>query len=270
MLSNISRWLTYLCALLYAVLGALLFLMPAQLAPVFAWKVTEFMTITIGGWCLGNAWLAYLAARRWEWKLIYTALLYLWMFGVGELIVLYLFRDKLVLQHPIAWLYFITLIVNVITAIVGVIDYIRIRPSNALSGPSMSKLHSAMVIAFVIFVSFLGIYGMTAQIGAIGTNAGIFPEVMSLFTLRSFGVFYFTLALGVVPFLWDKSQNALLNHAITSYGLLIFITIAAFMYIRLFNFSERPGGLAYFVAYLLVGIYLIFPFSKYGTGAPKK
>jgi hypothetical protein len=41
------------------------------------------------------------------------------------------------------------------------------------------------------------------------------------------------------------------------------------MYIHLFNFIEHPGGLAYFGAYLIVGIYLIFPFRKYGTGAPK-
>jgi hypothetical protein len=38
------------------------------------------------------------------------------------------------------------------------------------------------------------------------------------------------------------------------------------MYIRLFNFAERPGGLAYFGAYLVVGIPLLFVFRKYGTG----
>jgi hypothetical protein len=54
---------TYICALLWNS-GRTLFLFPEQLAPVFAWKVTTFMTITIGGWCLGNAWLAYINARR--------------------------------------------------------------------------------------------------------------------------------------------------------------------------------------------------------------
>lgn len=78
-LSNTSRWLTYLTAILYAILGFLLFFLSAQMAPVFAWKVTPFMTMTIGGWCIGNAWLAYYAARRWEWRRIYSALLYLWL-----------------------------------------------------------------------------------------------------------------------------------------------------------------------------------------------
>ena len=51
MLSAASRRLTYLNALLYAVLGALLFILPEQLAPVFAWKATPFMTMTIGEQC---------------------------------------------------------------------------------------------------------------------------------------------------------------------------------------------------------------------------
>ena len=269
MLSNISRLLTYTCAVLYGVLGFIMYIMPAQIAPVFAWKVTEFMTITIGGWCLGNAWLAYMTARRWQWNLVYTTLIYLWLFGIGELIVLYLFRDKLVLLHPIAWLYLITLIVNVITAIIGVIDYVRIRPSNSLNGPAITKLQNTATVVFVVFVGFLGLYGMIAQIGDVGTNGGIFPEVMSLFTLRSFGVFYFAIALSILPYFWEKSLNAILHHSIASYGLIAFITVAAFMYIRLFNFVEHPGGLLYFAAYLVVGIPLIFIFRKYGTGLGK-
>jgi len=52
------------------------------------------------------------------------------LFGIGELIVLFIFRDKLKLEHPIAWLYFITLIVNALAAFIGVFDYLRLRPSN--------------------------------------------------------------------------------------------------------------------------------------------
>ena len=266
MLSKVSRSLTYLCALLYGVTGALLYILPNQLAPVFAWKVTPFMTMTIGGWCLGNAWLAYIAARRWDWERVYTPLIYLWLFGIGELIVLYLFRDKLKLVHPIAMLYFITLIINAITALAGIIDYLRIRPRNAVSGSTTTTTQKAAVVGFVIFVGFLGFYGLNAQIGAPGTSGGIFPEVMSLFTLRSFGMFYFALAVAVVPFFWDHSMKALLTHAIASYGLVIFITLAALINIGLFDFVGRPGGSAYFLAYLAVGIPLIFIFRKHGMG----
>ena len=121
-----------------------------------------------------------------------------------------------------------------------------------------------VVIAFIIFVGFLGLYGLTANVGDVGTNAGIFPEIMSLFTLRSFGVFYFCIALAVLPYLWNHNFESLYHHAIASYGLIAFITLAAVVYIRLFDFAVRPGGLLYFAAYLGVGIPLLFVFRKYG------
>lgn len=266
MLSNVSRLLTYTCAGLYGVMGLFLFFMPEQLAPIFAWKVTAFMTMTIGGWCLGNAWLAYVSARRWEWGLVYSSLIYLWMFGIGELTVLLSFREKLALAHPIALLYVVTLAVNGMTALVGVVDYLRLRPSSTHQGPEKNRGQMIATWAFVIFVGFLGFYGLTAGSGAPGTNGGIFPEVMTPLTLRSFGTFYLVIALAVVPHLWDKSLRTILHHSIASYGLILFITLAAFAYIGLFDFAARPGGLLYFGAYLIVGIPLIFVFRQMGTG----
>ncbi|HET9590005.1 MAG TPA: hypothetical protein VFO91_14565 [Anaerolineales bacterium] len=269
MLSDISRWLVYLNVVLYAVLGTLLFFLPEQLAPVFAWSVTPFMTMTIGGWCLGNAWLAWIVARRWSWRLVYPALLYLWLFGIGELLVLSAFRDRVVLVHPIAWLYLITLFVTVITALVGLVDWIRIRPAIEPPARAMRTQHRLGAILFVLFVGFLGLYGLTAPIGAPGTNGGIFPEIMSPFTLRSFGMFYLALALSAIPFLWNKNLDALLTYGLAAYGLIVFITSAGFVYIRLFDFVARPGGLAYFGAYLAVGIYFLFMFRSHGTGAAR-
>ena len=270
MLTGISRVLTFSCAALYAVLGACLFLLPESLSPVFAWKVTPFMTMTIGGWCLGNAWLAWMSARRWEWRLVYTGLIYLWLFGVLEIAVLLFFRDKVRLGHPIAWLYVGTLAVNGLTAIVGVADWLRIRPARERFGLETTGWQRAAAIAFVIFVAFLGIYGSVAQIGWPGTRGGIFPEEMSLFTLRSFAVFYFSLAVAAIPLTREKNRAVLLNHGIVNYGLIVFITAAAFIYGRAFNFAERPGGLLYFGAYLVVGIPLLFVFAKFGTGLPKE
>ncbi len=266
MLSNASRFLTYACAVLYGVTGLLLFIFPGSLAPVFAWKVTAFMVMTIGGWCLGNAWLAFINARRWEWNRVHASLLYLWLFGISELIVLFAFRDKLVFQHPIAWLYLVALITNGITAIIGISDYLRIRPEKSLNGELLNRQHKTSVVAFIVFVGALGIYGLTAQIGDVGTNGGIFPEVMSLFTLRSFGAFYFSLAVSVIPFLWKVGHKTVLHQAVATYGLIIFISVAGFAYLSLFDFVQRPGGLLYFAAYLGVGIPLAFVFRKHGIG----
>lgn len=266
MLSGVSRFLTYLNAILYALLGGLLFALPEQMAPVFAWKVTPFMVMSIGGWCLGNAWLAWFAARRWKWSIIYPSLFYLWSFGIGQSVVVYFFRDKLFLGHPIGWLYLLALFINVVTAFSGILGVILWKPKPQSSGYYISSLQYIEVIGFVLFVGFLGIYGCTAQIGAPGTNGGIFPEIMSLFTLRSFGAFYLSLALSVVPFLFDRNLDAFLSHGFLAYGLIIFITAAAFVYIRLFDFVAKPGGLIYIGAYLVVGIVFLVSFYKHGTG----
>jgi hypothetical protein len=269
MLTNLSRWLTYATALLYAILGAILFLLPEQIAPVFAWKVSAFVTITIGGWCLGNAWLAFLAARRWRWELVYSALVYLWLFGALEGSVAILFRAKLQLGHPIAWLYLATLGVNLLTALAGLVDWLRLRPALAADGPPVSRLLRWLDIVFIVFAGFLGYYGLSAQVGDFGTNGGIFPEVISLFTLRAFGAFYFCLAMGTVPLLWARSRQSYLSHGFLSFGFLSFITLAALVYLHVFNFSAHPSQMVYIATYLVVGAVVGFLVWKYGTGKNK-
>jgi hypothetical protein len=268
MLSGLSRLLTYLNAALYGVLGLFLYFFSETLAPLFAWNVTPFMAMTIGGWCLANAWLACITARRWEWKLIYSTLIYLWLFGIGQCIVLFAFRDKLNLEHPIAWLYVAAILANGVTALTGIGEWLRARPQPVLDGALLNPMHRFYAAMFAGLVGMLGIYALSVQIGAPGTNGGVFPEMMSLFTLRSFGVFYLSISLAALPFvLWERSLNTVLHHAFASYALILFVSIAAFVNIRLFDFVNKPGGLIYFGAYLIVGIPLFFTLQKRGTGA---
>jgi hypothetical protein len=268
MLSSLSRLLTYLNAALYGILGLFLYFFSETLAPFFAWNVTPFMAMTIGGWCLANAWLAFITARRWKWNLIYSTLIYLWLFGIGQCIVLFVLRDKLNLEHPIAWLYLAAILVNGITALIGVLEWLRARPQSALEGALLNPMHRFYAAMFAGLVGVLGIYALSVQIGAPGTNGGVFPQVMSLFTLRSFGVFYLSISLAALPFvLWEKSLNTVLHHAFASYALILFVSIAAFVNIRLFDFVNKPGGLIYFGAYVIVGIPLFFTLLKRGRGA---
>jgi hypothetical protein len=254
MLSNISRLLTYLTALLSALTGAVLFFAPEQMAAVFAWKVTPFMVMTIGGWCLGNAWLALLVARYWDWTLNHASAMYLWMFGLFETAVLIAFRDKLALGHWIAWLYLAMLAANLITAVWGIIDWLRLRPVIRPARERTSATISVLNLLFIIFVGFLAAYGLLARVGAPGTNGGIFPEIMSPFTLRSFAAFYLALALSTVPVLLRRDVDQILLYSVAAYGLIVFITGAIVAYGRLFNFATAPGGLAYIGAYVVVGL----------------
>ena len=269
MLSNTSRWLTYLLAFLYAILGLLLFIFSAQLAPVFAWKVTPFMAATMGGWCIGNSWSAFVTARRWEWRLVYPALIYLWVFGISELIVVLAFRDKLLVQHPIAWLYLATIGLNALAALLGVSEWARLRPAHTTFGAQAKPFHYLLIGVFVAIVAGLAIYGLYAQIGDVGTNGGVFPEVMSLFTLRAFAAFYLSLSASAAILLRERNLLTMLTYGFSSYILVIAITAAIFVYFRLFDFSAHPGQLIYVGAYFLIGIPLTWTIIREGTGIPR-
>ncbi len=266
MLTRGSRFLVALAAALFLTVGLPLFVAPARMAPIFPWRVTPFVAMTIGAWCLGNAWLAGISALRRDWRLVYSACLYLWVFGWIELGVLVAFRDKLVLSGPIAWGYLAALVASAAAGVVGLVDWVRRRPQRAPVGPAISKIQRGTVAAFVLFVGFLAVYGMIAQPGAVGTNGGIFPEEMSAFTLHSFAAFYLSQALAVIPFLIEPSLPPLLHHSYASYGLILTITLAAFANLAAFDFVHRPGGLIYIGAYLAVGIPVGLALVQLGTG----
>jgi len=265
MLSNASRWLTRVLAVLYLALGLALFLFPSRLAPAFAWKVSSFVAMTIGGWTLGNAWAAFVAAQRWRWARVYPALLYLWLFGGLELAVVLAFRDKLRLDHPIAWLYLLALAVNALAALWGAADWLRRRPTREATG-GVTPILRGLLLAFVLFVGFLGVYGLVAQPGWPATNGGIFPEVLSPFSLRSFGAFYLSLALATAGLLATRNLQAVLNFAFAEYGLIVFITVAALWHLRLFDFTGRPGGAVYIGIYVVVGAVAGWLMARHGTG----
>lgn len=266
MLSNTSRMITYLLSALYGVLGFLLFFFGQQLAPVFAWNVTAFMAATMGGWCLGNAWSAFFTARRWDWKLVYPSLIYLWVFGLSELAVLLAFRDRVVLEHPVAWLYVATIGLNAFAAVLGIYEWGRLRPGREAFGPPAGPYHYFLLAAFVLIVGGLAVYGLYARIGDPGTNGGVFPEVMSLFTLRAFAAFYLSLCVSAAVLLRERNLTPMLHYGFSSYMLVLAITAAIFMYFALFDFAANPGQYIYVGAYFLIGIPLTITILREGTG----
>jgi len=264
--SHASRILLYILVAAYAVLGAILFVTPHASSTHFAWKVSPFVTMTIGGWCLGNAWLAWVIARRERWAGVFGATLYLGLFGWLQTGIAIAYRDRLLLANPLAWLYLFALVATCIFAVLALIDWWRQWPVLFAFGRRMRWLESLEVVAFILLVGFLGLYGLTAVEGSRGLNATIFPEKMSMLTLRSFGAFYFALALAPIPLLRARGLGNLLSHGYAFYGLIVFITAAAVAFIGLFDFAAQPKQALYIGAYLLVGIPVGLYLVRYGVG----
>jgi hypothetical protein len=253
MLSKTSRLLTYLLALLYAGMGVVLFLAPSWSAANFPWKISPFVAMTVGGWCLGNAFFAWQCARAWSWSRVYPGLIYLWAFGILEIAVFIAFREKLLLTGLLAWPYMLTLAANLLAAGLGIFDWIRLRPSLSADWKPAPAGVRASLMLFALFVAFLGLVGFIAPLGSFATEGKVFPEPLSLFTLRSFAAFYLSLSISAFFLARNPSILPVQLYEWGGLALIIPITAAAFVHIDKFDFSGRPGGIAYISAYLVAG-----------------
>lgn len=267
MISSGLRALLSLLAAGYAITGAVLFFAPSWSSGHFAWRVSPFVAMTIGGWFIGTAWACFVVARRGHWAALFCPIVYLGLFGLFEAAVLVLFRDRLLIGNTLAWPYIATLVGTCLFAIAASIEAFRRWPVLAPVGPRFGTPTIVFTLIFVLVVGFLGLYGLTAVEGMRGLNAGIFPEQLSMLSLRAFGSFYLAIAIAAAPLLWARGIGNVLNHGYAMYGLIVFITAAAFTFIGQFNFSGRPTQAIYIGIYLLVGLFVGVYLLRYGTGA---
>lgn len=266
MISATVQRLNYGLAVLYGLLGLVLFVAPDWSAANFSWKISPFVAMTMGGWCLGNAYFAWETARLGRWTAVYLLQLYLGVFGLLETAVLLLFRAKLILNVPLALPYISALGLTVITAVFALLDWQRQHPSSKQTHfPTWLRL---IVIAFAIFVGLIAIAVLRSQPGGLATEGKVFPEPLTLFTLRAFGSFYIALAIGAVPAIWDRHLSSWATYTRAGFSLILTILIACLLNLDLFNFASHPLQWVYFGAYLsaaLVALWLLWVYRSYTT-----
>jgi hypothetical protein len=251
MLSATSRTLTYLSGLGYLLVGGVLFLAPNWAAGQFPWNVSPFVVMTIGGWCLGNAVFAWQSARLWDWKTIYPSLTYLWLFGIFDAAVMLAFRDRVNLESIVALGYVAAVGINVLTALVGVIDVVRLRPGIRTDGTPIPGYVRGLIIVFTIGLSVLVIGGLFARAGGLSTEGGLFPEPVTLFTVRAFAAFFAAVCLSVLLLIWNRNLAPMFSYGLAGLAIIIPILIAAFANFDKFDFSARPGGILYLGAWIV-------------------
>jgi hypothetical protein len=252
-LSVTSRRLTRVVAAGFLVTGLPLFLVPGRASEEFAWKVTDFQAMTMGGWCLGNAFMAWLAARDWRWGSVMSLLIYLWAFSLFEFAVLVRFGDLIRFEGIWAWPYLVTLGVAVVAALSGLVELVRLRPAAEGEHEAPSPLGlRALGVVFVALVGYLGIGGVVDP--EWGKNLNLFPEVLSSFTAKAFAVFYGAIAVGAVPLLFARTLAPTLAYTRGGMGLILPITVAALVYFERFDFSEHGSQVIYIGAY--VGVFI--------------
>jgi|FLYN01.1.fsa_nt_gi hypothetical protein len=267
MLSSTLRLLTRILAVLYAVTGLVLFIAPDWSAANFAWNISPFVAMTMGGWCLGTAVYAWVSARIWRWPVVYPCLIYLWAFGVLETLVVLMHLDRLRLDVIMAWPYLLALLLTVVAFIVGVVDWLRLRPAVNPEGLPVPWWVRVMTVGFVLIVLPLGVIGLLRTTPSTGA---IFPDNLSVFTIQAFGAFFSSLTISGALLPFARGLAIIVTYLWCGMGLIIPITAAAFINIGKFDFTAHPDQLIYIGAYLLafVGAVIILVYARLRSQAP--
>lgn len=270
MLSTTARTLTYAVAVLYAILGIVLFIVPGWATANFLWQVTPFIVMTMGAWYLGGAFVAWQSARIWHWPAIYPSLIFLGWFSILEMGVLLQHYQVLRLEAILAWPYILILAIGIIASVKGLLDWIQKRPATTTEGATVPGWVRLMVVGFVLFASFISL----PLLSGAARGGTIWPSEFTLLTARAFGAFYFSLVLAVLPLIWARRMLPIVTLLPAAVVGSVIITIPALVFINLFNFADKPGGLLYIGTYILVFVgaiaILLLHRKRYNTEASEK
>jgi hypothetical protein len=248
-LSSVSHKLMVITTVAFGLIGLVLFCAPTWSAANFSWKISPMVAMTMGGWYLGTAVMAGLVVYYRRWNVIYSCMLYVSVFSLTETAVLLIHSAKLKLDALLAWPYIGMLGIAILTSLLVLMDWLRQKPRLTNEGKPLAAWVRNTMLAFIIFVFSLS--GVAFSGHWIGLNGGIFPEPLSLFTLHSFGAFYFSLACSVIALQRVPRLSAVTVHVWGGLALISSITAAAFIYLPSFDFSKHPYQSIYLGVYLL-------------------
>ncbi len=248
--SSTARQINRILFYLYSALGTILFIFPSFSAENFAWKVTPGIAMTIGGWCLGNAFMAWKASQIWRWKSIYAVLIYLWTFGILQTLVLILFRDKFILPGFVSYLYVAALLVNLLSAGVGIKEWINSKARLTPEGPPLHMWVRLLVIPAAIFVTIVTIFMFINPTPIL--KGEILPQNISLFTVYAFAMFYIAIFAGGVASMIGNKAGPIYYLSQGGVALVIPITTAALVTFTGENFIKQPGVISYIGLYTVI------------------
>lgn len=266
MISLKLRLILVLLAIGYGVIGAMMFVIPVWAAENFTWRVSPFAAMTIGGWCLGNAWAAAIVAQRRYWPVMLCPIIYLALFGLLQVAVLAAFRP-LLQSGPLAALY---IAMTFLTTLFGIAAFVEGVRRDDLWQPANPAIVTPAVWTIGIMIALtagLGLSGLIAIVSARDVYSAIFPEPLLPLSLRAFGAFYLALAASAVPLVVTRSRQALRSYIFAIYPLLLLITVSAIVFIGQFDFSNEPGQIIYLGLYVIAAGLSGFVLVIAGTGA---
>jgi hypothetical protein len=246
-LGTLARRVTTLAAVLFLALGAVMFVAPHWAARSFPWKVSPFLAMTIGAWYLGSAVFALFSVRDGRWANIYAALLYVWLFGLFESLVVAADTGVLDLGKPLTWPYFAALAAGLVAAAAGIVELVRTRPPLAAPGPFTPAVFRIASAAFVVATALLAL----PLLDGYQNPPSIWPGPLTLASARSFAAFFGALSLSAIAVALSRPLAPVLTFLRGGIVLNVIILVAAAVFIGKFHFEAHPGQ------FLYVGLYVV-------------
>jgi hypothetical protein len=231
------------------------FVAPGWAVGEFPWSVGPLLAQTIGGWAIGTALMAAHAAWVGDLRRVFPLLVYLGAFGGLQLLVVLLFLDRLQASHLLTIPYLGGLAALVVATLAAAPALVRLEELRSLRGP-IPGWGRPLALLVGGFVLLLAIGTLLAGPGGATARGDVFPEQMGLFSMRAFSAFLFSIGLAIAAVLLARSAVPYLHLAAAGLYLVVPITLAALLNLGTFDFSGRPGGVVYVLAYVIVGLVL--------------
>jgi hypothetical protein len=254
--SGVARWLTVAGGVAFLLVGAVFFVAPGYSAANFPWNVSPMVAMTIGAWAIGTGAIAVDSGWRWDLARSYAALVLVWTFAVLELIVVVAFLGALRTDHLLTWPYLLALVLTAAAAVAGIVALYRARDDIRRPGERIPGWVWFFIVSFIIVVGFLAVTLFLRTADSPGQT--LFPEPLTLFTVRAFSAFFASLVAGAVALLFSRNLAAPVELARVGLYLIVPIVIATLAHLGSFDFGARPGGLVYIGAYVATGLIAAF------------
>ncbi len=255
-MSPVARAIHRLTAVAYLGFGAVLFIAPGWAAERFPWTITPFVAMTIGGWCLGVTTFSWIGGRHGPLGAVLPVLAFAWLFGLSELAVIWIDKPAFRQDAPLAIPYVLSLALTLASGAFGLLEISRrVRAGEPLHGAGPERI-SRELQALLAGVG-LGLASLAAAVafaGTVGpaTSGKIFPEPVTLFTVRAFGALNLAMAGGALVAAVGASRTAAAWLALAAVFLLGPTLAAALANLSAFDLANRPLGLVYVGGYALL------------------
>ncbi len=173
-------------ALGFAALGAVLFVAPGWAADALPWRVSAFLAMTMGAWYLGTSVFAWTALADPHWPRMHPALLYLWLFSLGQAALLAIHEDVLDTGATLAWPSIVVVGAAGIAAVAGIAATAAAGEWRPHGPASMPWPVFGLVAAFVVAVAVLAL----PLVDGYDSPRSIWVGELTLLSARAFAVFF--------------------------------------------------------------------------------